>query len=121
MAMPTPTPARALEPLAGPERRGFDLRGALGSSQTVRALVALVALLVFISACGSGGGAESQRAEEEPAEEKAQTTAGETQAAVEKSEVASAETQEAAGADLGNPSLGDEDAPVVMVEYADYQ
>ncbi len=62
----------------------------------------MVALLVFISACGSGGGAESQRAEE-------------------KSEVASAETQEAAGADLGNPSLGDEDAPVVMVEYADYQ
>ncbi len=80
----------------------------------------MVALLVFISACGSGGGAESQRAEEEPAEEKAQTTAGETQAAVEKSEVASAETQEA-GADLGNPSLGDEDAPVLMVEYADYQ
>ncbi len=79
-----------------------------------------MALLVFISACGSGGGAESQRAEEEPAEEEAQTTAGETQAAVEK-EVASAETQEEAGADLGNPSLGDEDAPVLMVEYADYQ
>ncbi len=92
--------------------------------RAVRLLLAslgLVALLVFISACGSGGGgAESQRAEEEPAEEEAQTTAGETQAAVEKSEVASAETQEA-GADLGNPSLGDEDAPVLMVEYADYQ
>ena len=91
--------------------------------RTVRPLLAslgLVALLVFISACGSGG-AESQRAEEEPAEEEARTTAGETQAAVEKSEVASAETQEAAGADLGNPSLGDEDAPVLMVEYADYQ
>lgn len=57
-----------------------------------------MALLVFISACGSAG---SQRAEEEP-------------------EVASGETREV-GADLGNPSLGDEDAPVLMVEYADYQ
>ncbi len=92
--------------------------------RAVRLLLAslgLVALLVFMSACGSGGGTEGQRAEEEPAEEEARTTAGETQAAVEESEVASAETQEAAGADLGNPSLGDEDAPVLMVEYADYQ
>jgi hypothetical protein len=62
----------------------------------------LVALLVFISACG-GGGAGNQRAEEKPSKE-----------------VASAETREA-GADLGSPSLGDEDAPVVMMEYADYQ
>ena len=72
--------------------------------RTVRPLLAslgLVALLVFISACGGAG---SQRAEEEPSKE-----------------VASVETQEAAGADLGNPSLGDEDAPVLMVEYADYQ
>jgi hypothetical protein len=61
----------------------------------------LVALLVFISACG--GGAGNQRAEEKPSKE-----------------VASAETREA-GADLGSPSLGDEDAPVVMMEYADYQ
>ncbi len=73
--------------------------------RAVRLLLAslgLVALLVFISACG-GGGAGSQRAEEEPSKE-----------------VASAETREA-GADLGSPSLGDEDAPVVMIEYADYQ
>ena len=90
--------------------------------RTVRPLLAslgLVALLMFISACG-GGGAGSQRAEEEPVEEEAQTTTGETKAAVERSEVASAETREA-GADLGNPSLGDENAPVLMVEYADYQ
>jgi protein-disulfide isomerase len=89
--------------------------------KAVRPLLAslgLVALLVFISACG--GGAGSQRAEEEPAEEEAQTTTRETQAAVEKSEVAPAQTREA-GADLGTPSLGDEDAPVLMVEYADYQ
>ncbi len=72
--------------------------------RAVRLLLAslgLVTLLVFISACG--GGAGSQRAEEEPSKE-----------------LASAETWEA-GADLGSPSLGDEDAPVVMIEYADYQ
>jgi hypothetical protein len=72
--------------------------------RVVRLLLAslgLVALLVFISACG--GGAGSQRAEEEPSKE-----------------VASVETREA-GADLGSPSVGDEDAPVVMMEYADYQ
>ncbi len=106
------------------ERKVFVVEDQSKRRRTVRPLLAslgLVALLVFISACGSGGGAESQRTEEEPAEEEARTTAGETQAAVEKSEVASAETQEAAGADLGNPSLGDEDAPVLMVEYADYQ
>ncbi len=89
--------------------------------RTVRPLLAslgLVALLVFIPACG--GDAGNQSAEEEPAQEETQTKSGETQATVEKSEVASEETREA-GADLGNPSLGDEDAPVVMIEYADYQ
>jgi len=83
--------------------------------KAVRPLLAslgLVALLVFISACG-GGGAGNQSAEEEPAQE-------ETQAIAQKSEVASEETQEA-GTDLGSPSLGDEDAPVVLIEYADYQ
>jgi len=45
--MATPTPVRALDPLAGSSRRGLDLWGALRSSQTARALVALVALLVF--------------------------------------------------------------------------
>ena len=83
--------------------------------RAVRPLLAslgLVALLAIIPACG-GGGAGSQRAEEEPAKEEAQAT-------VQKSEVASEETGEA-DMDLRNPSLGDEDAPVVMIEYADYQ
>ncbi len=71
----------------------------------------LVTLLVFVAACG--GGAESQRAEEEPAAE-------ETQATAEKSQGASEEARNT-GADLENPSLGDENAPVVMIEYADYQ
>ncbi len=88
--------------------------------RAVRLLLAslgLMALLVFISACGGAG---SQRAEEEPSKEEAENTNAEAQASVEKSEVASAETRET-GTDLGSPSLGDEDAPVVMMEYADYQ
>ncbi len=76
------------------------------------ASLGLVALLAFIPACG-GGDAGNQSAEEEPAIE-------ETQATAEKSEVTSGETREES-ADLGNPSLGDEDAPVVLIEYADYQ
>lgn len=79
--------------------------------RAVRPLLAslgLVALLVLIPACG-GGGAGDQSAEEEPAQ-------GETQATAQKSE----EAQEA-GTALGNPSLGDENAPVVLIEYADYQ
>lgn len=71
----------------------------------------LVTLLVFVAACG--GGAESQHAEKEPAAE-------ETQATAENSQVASEEARNT-GADLENPSLGDENAPVVMIEYADYQ
>ncbi|MDQ3999429.1 MAG: DsbA family protein [Actinomycetota bacterium] len=31
------------------------------------------------------------------------------------------EDEEQAGADLEHPSLGSEDAPVVLIEYADYQ
>ncbi len=83
-------------------RAGWPLLASLG----------LVALLAFISACG-GGGAGSQGGKEEPAKE-------ETQATVNNSEVASEETSQA-GTDLGTPSLGDANAPVVMLEYADYQ
>ena len=75
------------------------------------ASLGLVALLGFVAACGDG--ASSQGAEEESATE-------ETQATAEKSQAAS-EGARNAGADLENPSLGDENAPVLMVEYADYQ
>jgi hypothetical protein len=33
----------------------------------------------------------------------------------------STKTEEQAGVDLEHPSLGDEDAPVILTEYADYQ
>lgn len=63
--------------------------------QPLLASLGLVALLVFIAACGSGG-AGSKRAN------------------------SSGENRES-GAVLGNPILGDEDAPVLMIEYADFQ
>jgi simple sugar transport system permease protein/ribose transport system permease protein len=47
MAVPTPRPARAMEPLAASRRPGFDLRAVLQTSQTARALAALVVLLVY--------------------------------------------------------------------------
>lgn len=45
--MATPTPARPLEPAAARLRRGPDWRAVLQTNQTARALVALVALLLF--------------------------------------------------------------------------
>lgn len=64
----------------------------------LRAGFALFALVAV--SCGSPGA--EQRAEDPTGDEPA---GGEEQAAV----------------DLGHPSLGDEGAPVVLTEYADYQ
>ena len=59
-------------------------------------------VLLALAAVSCGGPSAEQRAED-PAED--EPTEGEEQAAV----------------DLEHPSLGDEDAPVVLTEYADYQ
>ncbi len=72
-------------------------------------LVGLV-LIVFLAAVSCGGVAGEQRAKE---------TAEDEQASEERSQTEMGEPQ--AGVALGPPSLGDEDAPVVMTEYADYQ
>ena len=61
---------------------------------------AILALLVGTFAVSCGGTAAEQRAENGP-----QGGSGEEQAS----------------ADLEHPSLGDENAPVVLTEYADYQ
>ena len=66
------------------------------------ASLSLFALLVGAVACG---GATGQRSSEKPSGGEPQASGGEEQAA----------------ADLEHPSLGDEGAPVVMTEYADYQ
>ncbi|HLL38334.1 MAG TPA: hypothetical protein VK357_01535 [Rubrobacteraceae bacterium] len=66
-------------------------------------LLAGLALLV-LATVSCGGTAGEQRAEESAGEELRVGSGGE-QAAV----------------DLDHPSLGDENAPVVLTEYADYQ
>ncbi len=66
-------------------------------------LLAGLALLV-LAAVSCGGAAGEQRGEE-PSGEKFQAGSGGEQAAV----------------DLEHPSMGDENAPVVLTEYADYQ
>ena len=68
--------------------------------------LALFALLVLVAA-SCGGTAGEQRGEKE------------SQAGAEKTQ--SGTDKEQAVADLEDPSLGSENAPVVMVEYADYQ
>ena len=75
----------------------------------------LVALLAAVSCGGTGG----ERRAEEPAQDEPQAATNEEQGAAEKSQLDTEEPQ--AGADLEHPSLGDENAPVVLIEYADYQ
>ena len=70
--------------------------------------LALLALFVTVS-CGGTSGKQSTK-----------DTADNEQASADKLQVGTKEPQEA-GQDLGHPSLGEEDAPVVMTEYADFQ
>ena len=73
-------------------------------------LVGLV-LVTLLTAVSCGRTAGEQRAEE-PIEDEPQTS-------VDRAQVETEEPQ--AGADLGHPSLGQKNAPVLMIEYSDYQ
>jgi len=66
-------------------------------------------LIILLAAVSCGGAAREQRAKESAEDERASV----------RSQAETGEPQ--AGAALGHPSLGDEDAPVVITEYADYQ
>lgn len=85
-----------------------------GCSKQTRAtwpLLAALVLIVLLAAVSCGGVASEQRAKE---------TAENEQASVERSQAETEESQ-GAGADLVHPRLGEEEAPVVIIEYADYQ
>jgi hypothetical protein len=85
-----------------------------GRSKETRAtwpLLAGLVLSVLLVAVSCGGMAGEQRADD-PAEDEPQAGAEWTQ---------SGPDEEQTGVDLENPSLGSESAPVVMIEYADYQ
>ena len=73
--------------------------------------LALVALLAGVATVSCGGAVGKQSAEESP-------EAG-TQATVEKTQTGAQEAQ--ARAELRHPSLGEKDAPVLMIEHSDYQ
>ncbi len=84
-----------------------------GCSRQTRAtwpLLAALVLIVLLAAVSCGGAAGEQGAKE---------TTEDEQASVERSQLETEEPQ--AGVALGHPSLGDGEAPVVMVEYADFQ
>ncbi len=85
----------------------------IGSSKETRTtwpLLAGLVLIVLLAAVSCGGAAGEQRAKENVENE---------QASVERPQAETGEPQ--AGVALEHPSLGDEDAPVVITEYADYQ
>ena len=54
-------------------------------------------------------------------EDRAPQTAGQEQQPAGGERQASGSGDESGDVDLGHPALGDADAPVVMVEYSDYQ
>ncbi len=106
MNEPTNKPAGRHKPL------GFRRR-----QMAVVARISLLAVVVAVlGACGAQQGTGNQAspsdapATEEQAAGNATEDRGETEASAS-----------ATDAELGNPVLGDEDAPVTMVEYADYQ
>jgi hypothetical protein len=79
------------------------LRKEKGPAWWLFASLVLFALLVF--GASSCGGTAREQSVEEGAEDEPQA----------------GEDEEQAGADLEHPSLGSEDAPVLLIEYADYQ
>ena len=94
-------------------KKGPEMNGRFKGVWPARPLLAglaLFALLVLV-AVSCGGTAGEQRANE-PVEDKPQAEAEKTQSGTD---------EEQAAADLENPSSGSESAPVVMIEYADFQ
>ena len=72
--------------------------------------LALFALLVLVTV--SCGGTAGEQHAQESADDEPQAGADKTQSSTD---------EEQAGVGLANPTLGSENAPVVMIEYADYQ
>ncbi len=97
-------------------------RASLGLSRRPFAAVARISLLaVLVAILGACGGAQQGAGNPASPPERPAT---EEQAAIDNEE-GRGETEAAAPAtnddELGAPVLGDEGAPVTMVEYADYQ
>ncbi len=96
----------------GRKKEGSAENGCFKGRRPAWPLLAGLAMVTLLAAVSCGGAAGEQQRAEGPTEDE--------QVSVDKSQVETEEPQES-GADLGDPSLGEEDAPVVMTEYADYQ
>lgn len=103
-----------------PTNKPMGHRMPLGLSRRPFAVVARISLLAVVvavlGACGAQQGTGNQASPSDPAatEEQAAANPEEDRGGTEASAPATDD-------DLGPPVLGDEDAPVTMVEYADYQ
>jgi len=93
------------------EKKNPAENGRVGGKMSAWSFLAGLALVaLFAVSCGSVTGGQSAK---EPAEDEPRAEVERAQA--EKKEEPQAET------DLENPSLGNEDAPVLVIEYADFQ
>lgn len=105
------------EPTNGPT----GAHAPLGFARRPFAVVALISLLAVVAtilaACGAqqGTGGSASPSEPSATEEQAEGDTAGDRGGTETSETATGHGE------LGPPVLGDEDAPVTMVEYADYQ
>lgn len=104
-----------------PKNKPATPRASLGLARRPFAALARVALLAVavavLGACGAQQGVEGpapSSGSQEATEERAAGTTAEDRG---ETEASTPPTDE----ELGPPILGDEEAPVTMVEYADYQ
>ena len=86
-------------------------------------LAMILALILILSGCGTGGTADNSGQENTSAGD---GSSGETKTVSQSTSEdgpKTDKTEQASGGDgeLGTPALGDPGAPVVMVEYSDYQ
>ncbi len=103
------------------EKKGLKMNKWFKEERLARPLLVglvLFALLVGTVVVSCGSATEEQQAED-PAEDESRAEVEKSQVETEEPQVETEEPQ--ARADLENPSLGSESAPVVMIEYADYQ
>ena len=96
-----------------PSTRGMRARG------PKRPLLALLILLAALLAASCGGAGEGGGAA--PADDARRAAQPEAPATEASEAEGTRDGEKQARVDQGHPALGEEDAPVVMVEYADYQ
>ncbi len=104
-----------------PTNKPAGVRASLGLTRRPFAAVARISLLAVVvailGACGAqqGTGGSASSSDTPATEEQAAGNTGENQGGTEASAPATNDDE------LGPPILGDEGAPVTIVEYADYQ